>query len=316
MKDNMSVTNYIWSERFRPRTIDECILPEATKTAVKEFVAQGRIPNFLFAGSPGTGKTTLAKAICNELKAEYLFINASNENGIDVLRTKIAQFASTISLTEAKKVVILDESDYLNQNSVMPALRGFIEEFSSNVSFIFTCNYKNRIIEPLQSRLTLVEFKISKTEKQVLASQMLKRACFILEENVVPFDKKVVAALVAKFFPDFRKTISELQRYSTSGTIDSGVLQNFDESSFKELINSLKEKNFGKIRQWVANNSPDSVSFFRKMYDEVSPQLVPQAVPQLILHIAEYQYKASFVADQEVNIVAFLIEVLRDCQFQ
>lgn len=312
----MSVTDFVWSQKYRPKKIDDCILPVATKDLVKEFVATGRIPSFLFSGGPGCGKTTLAKAICHELGAEYLFINASNENGIDVLRTKIMQFASTISLSDAKKVVILDEADFLNQNTVMPALRGFIEEFSSNVSFIFTCNYKNRIIEPLQSRLTLVEFKISKEEKQQLASQMLRRTTQILEEEGIEYDKKAVAGLVAKFFPDFRKTISELQRYSTTGRIDSGVLTNFDESSFKELIAFLKEKNFTKIRQWVANNSPDSVSFFRKMYDDVSPLLVPSVVPIFILHIAEYQYKASFAADAEINIVAFLIEFMRDCQFQ
>lgn len=311
----MSATDFLWSERYRPKTIDECILPQATKDQVKEFLKQGRIPSFLFSGSAGTGKTTLARAICNELGAEYLFINASNENGIDVLRTKIAQFASTISLTDSKKVVILDEADYLNQNSVMPALRGFIEEFSSNVSFIFTCNYKNRIIEPLQSRLTLVDFKISKDEKKAMMLAMFQRVCKILDAEKITFDKQAVAALVQKLFPDFRKTISELQRYSTSGTIDSGVLVNFDDSNFNELITAVKDKDFGKCRQWVANNSPDSVSFFRKFYDDVYTKLVPATVPSLVLHIAEYQYRAAFVADAEINFAAFLLEVIRDCEF-
>lgn len=310
------VKDLIWSERYRPKTIDECILPKETINQVREFITAENIPNFLFCGSPGTGKTTLAKAICNMIGAEPLFINASNENGIDVLRTKIMQFASTVSFDNSKKVVILDEADYLNANSIQPAFRSFIEEFSNNCTFIFTCNYKNRIIEPLRSRLTVIDFKITNEEKMTMAGGMLKRVCKILEDEGVEYDKKVVAALITKHFPDFRKTILELQRYSISGKIDSGILTNLDEENFNVLLSSVKEKNFSAVRQWVANNNIEPTSFFRAFYDKATPKLIPQTIPQLILLIGEYQFRAAQSVDQEINAMAFLVEVMQQCQFK
>jgi len=309
--------NYLWVEKYRPQTIDDCVLPKDLKETFKQFIQSGQLPNFLLCGSAGVGKTTVAKALCNEIGAEYLFINGSEESGIDTLRTKIKGFASTISLTDSKKVVIIDEADYLNPNSTQPALRAFIEEFSNNCRFIFTCNFKNRIIEPLHSRCAVVEFKIENAEKPAIAALFFKRVSNILKQENVEFDQKVVAELVTKYFPDYRRVLNELQRYSVSGKIDSGVLLNVTEESFKELVKLLKDKNFTEVRKWVAKNGDaETINIFRQLYDTASINLEVQSIPQLVLILADYQYKAAFVADAELNLMASLTEIMAQCKFK
>lgn len=308
---------YLWVERYRPSTVDECILPESMKKTFREFINSGELPNFLFCGGAGVGKTTVAKALCNEIGAEYLFINGSEESGIDVLRSKIKSFASSVSLTDAKKVVILDEADYLNPNSTQPALRGFIEEFSNNCRFIFTCNFKNRIIEPLHSRCAVVEFKIDNSEKQKIAAGFYRRVIGILSQEGVQSDSKVVAELITKYFPDYRRILNELQRYSVSGTIDSGILVNLGDESYVELIKNLKAKNFTEIRKWVGKNSDiESTELFRKLYDKAVDIMEQGSIPQLVLILAEYQYKAAFVADREINTMAALTEIMAQLKFK
>jgi DNA polymerase III delta prime subunit len=311
------MNEYLWVEKYRPQNINDCVLPKQLKETFKEFIQSGELPNFLFCGSAGVGKTTVAKALCNEIGAEYLFINGSEESGIDTLRTKIKGFASSVSLTDSKKVVILDEADYLNPNSTQPALRAFIEEFSNNCRFIFTCNYKNRIIEPLHSRCAVVDFKIDNTEKAEVAGALFKRVSYILKSENIEFDPKVVAELVTKHFPDNRRIINELQRYSVSGKIDSGILLNVTEENFKELIKHMKEKNFTEVRKWVARNSDsESINIFRQLYDTASANLEAASIPQLVLILADYQYKAAFVADGELNLMAALTEVMAQCKFK
>lgn len=311
------VENFLWVEKYRPQTIDECVLPESLKKTFREFIDSGELPNFLFCGSAGVGKTTVAKALCNEVGAEYLFINGSEESGIDVLRSKIKSFASSVSLTDAKKVVILDEADYLNPNSTQPALRGFIEEFSNNCRFIFTCNFKNRIIEPLHSRCAVIDFKIDSSEKPKIAAAFFKRVKNILETEGIESDPKVVAELVSKHFPDYRRVLNELQRYSVSGVIDAGILVNVSDESYVELIKNMKAKNFTEVRKWVAKNSDvDSSEIFRKFYDKATDYLQPQSIPQLVLILADYQYKAAFVADAEINIMAALTEIMGTLSFK
>jgi DNA polymerase III delta prime subunit len=308
---------YLWVEKYRPAKIDDCILPKNLKETFKQFVQTGELPNFLFCGTAGVGKTTVAKALCNEVGAEYLLINGSEESGIDVLRTKIKSFASTVSLTDSKKVVILDEADYLNPNSTQPALRAFIEEFSNNCRFIFTCNYKNRIIEPLHSRCAVVDFKIENNEKQEIAAAFFKRTMGILKQENIEADQKVVAELVTKHFPDWRRVLNELQRYSVSGKIDSGILLNVTEESFKQLINNLKEKNYTEVRKWVAKNGDsDTINIFRQLYDTASANMEAASIPQLVLILADYQYKAAFVADHELNLMAALTEVMAQCKMK
>lgn len=309
--------NFLWVEKYRPQSIDECILPAELKKVFKEFIDSGQLPNFLFSGGAGVGKTTVAKALCNEIGAEYLFINGSEESGIDTLRTKIKNFASTISLTDSKKVVILDEADYLNPNSTQPALRAFIEEFSSNCRFIFTCNYKQKIIEPLHSRCAVVDFTINNTEKPALAAEFFKRAINILKNEGIDYDQKVVVELVTKYFPDFRRILNELQRYSVSGKIDAGILINVTEESYKELFKNLKDKNFTEVRKWVAKNADsDSINIFRQLYDSANITIEVASIPQLVLILADYQHKAAFVADQEINLMAALTEVMAQCKFK
>jgi len=308
---------YLWVEKYRPQTIDECILPKNLKETFKQFIQTGELPNFLFCGTAGVGKTTVAKALCNEIGAEYLLINGSEESGIDVLRTKIKSFASTVSLTDSKKVIILDEADYLNPNSTQPALRAFIEEFSNNCRFIFTCNYKNRIIEPLHSRCSVIDFKIENAEKVEIAGAFFKRTIGILKAENIDADQKVVAELVTKHFPDWRRVLNELQRYSVSGKIDSGILVNMTEDSFKELLKNMKDKNFTEVRKWVAKNGDsETINIFRQLYDTASVNLEPASIPQLVLILADYQYKAAFVADHELNLMAALTEVMAQCKMK
>lgn len=311
------MNHYLWVEKYRPQTIDDCILPESMKETFKNFIESGELPNFLFAGGPGVGKTTVARALCDEIGAEYLFINGSEESGIDVLRNKIKNFASSVSLTSAKKIVILDEADFLNPNSFQPALRGFMEEFASNCRFIFTCNFKNRIIEALHSRCSVVEFKVANSEKPTIAHEFFKRVSAILDSESVKFDRKVVSELIIKHFPDYRRILNELQRYSVSGMIDIGILVNLEEGSYKDLIKSLREKNFTDVRRWVGKNTDIEPSeLFRKFYDKAIDFMEQGSIPQLILILSEYQYKAAFVADSEINIMAALTEIMGSCKFK
>ena len=309
---------FLWVERYRPQKIDDCVLPQALKDTFKQYITQGELPSFLFSGTAGVGKTTVAKALCNEIGAEYILVNGSDEGrSIDVLRTTIKGFASTVSLTDAKKVVIVDEADYMNAQSVQPALRSFIEEFSGNCRFIFTCNFKNRIIEPLHSRCAVIEFKIDSKDKQEIAASFFKRAVQILKQENIEFDPKVVAELITKHFPDYRRILNELQRYSVSGKIDSGILLNMSEESFKDLVKLLKDKNFTEVRKWVAKQTDaDTTSLFRELYDTASVNMDPNSIPQLVLTLADYQYKAAFVADHELNIMAALTEVMANCKFK
>lgn len=308
---------YLWVEKYRPQKIDDCILPDSMKKTFREFINSGELPNFLFCGGAGVGKTTVAKALCNEIGAEYLFINGSEESGIDVLRNKIKNFASSVSLTDSKKVVILDEADYLNANSTQPALRGFIEEFSNNCRFIFTCNFKNRIIEPLHSRCAVIEFKIENSEKPKIAAGFYRRVLDILSFEKVEADGKVVAELITKYFPDYRRILNELQRYSVSGTIDSGILVNLGDESYIELVKNLKAKNFTEVRKWVGKNSDvESTELFRKLYDKAIEFLEQGSIPQLVLILADYQYKAAFVADREINTMAALTEIMGQLKFK
>jgi DNA polymerase III delta prime subunit len=309
---------FLWVERYRPQKIDDCVLPESLKKTFQEFIQQGELPTFLFSGTAGVGKTTVAKALCNEIGAEYILINGSDEGRhIETLRVKIKGFASSVSLTDAKKVVIIDEADYMNADSVQPALRSFIEEFSNNCRFIFTCNYKNRIIEPLRSRCVNIDFKIDAAEKKEIIVSFFRRVVHILKTENVTFDQQVVAELIAKHFPDYRRILNELQRYSVSGKIDSGILVRLSEESFKSLVTYLKEKNFSEVRKWVGKNSDtDTTSLFRQLYDTSVTNIEPGSIPQLVLILADYQYKAAFVADHELNTMAALTEVMSSCKFK
>ena len=307
----------LWVEKYRPKTIEDCILPESIKKTLRDVVSQNKIPNMMFTGTSGIGKTTAARAICNETQADYLIINGSDEGRmIDTLRTKLTQFCSTISLSGSRKVVIIDEADYMNADSVQPAMRNFTERFADNCSFIFTCNYKNRIIEPIHSRCAVIDFSLKNGEKQVIAARFMKRVEGILTDESIDYDKEVIAKLVLKHFPDFRRVLNELQRYSTSGEINSGVLANIKEMNLKELIDSLREKNFSKMRQWVvANVDNDPATVYRKIYDELYNVVDKGSIPQAVLTIAEYQHKSAFVADQEINLVACLVELMAECEF-
>tara|TARA_B100000085_G_scaffold58889_1_gene51741 strand:+ start:2787 stop:3716 length:930 start_codon:yes stop_codon:yes gene_type:complete len=303
------MNEFLWVEKYRPANIADCVLPDRIKQNFEEIVKQGEIPNMLLCGTAGTGKTTVAKALCNELGVDYILINGSDESGIDVLRTKIRDFASTVSFGGQTKVVILDEADYLNPNSTQPALRAFIEEFSANCRFIFTCNFKNRIIEPLHSRCAVIDFKLNKDEKQLIASKFMGRLKYVLDEENINYSEKVVAELLMKYFPDYRRTLNELQRYSKSGIIDEGILSNIAEVNIKGLVDSLKDKDFKKMRQWVANNADtDPQGLYRKIYDSLMDKVSNPA--HLVLLVADYQYKSAFVADQEINLTACLVDVM------
>jgi DNA polymerase III delta prime subunit len=306
----------LWVEKYRPKTIEDCILPDGIKSTFQEYVNRKEIPNLLLAGSAGVGKTTIAKALCEEVGCDYIMINGSDESGIDVLRNKIKNYASSMSLSGGRKVVIIDEADYLNPNSTQPAMRGAIEEFASNCSFIFTCNFKNRIIDPIHSRCTVVDFKINGS-KQKMAAAFFKRAEWILEQEGITYDKAVVAAVITKHFPDNRRVLDELQRYSVSGTIDKGILASVSDVQMNELVSSIMNKDFASCRKWVTNNLDNDVTrIFRNIYDSLYDKLKPNSVPQMVLILAKYQYQSAFVADHEINLIACLTELMVECEFK
>jgi DNA polymerase III delta prime subunit len=306
----------LWVEKYRPKTIEECILPDAIKSTFQEYVNRKEIPNLLLSGSAGVGKTTVAKALCDEVGCDYIVINGSDESGIDVLRNKIKNYASSMSLSGGRKVVIIDEADYLNPNSTQPAMRGAIEEFASNCSFIFTCNYKNRIIDPIHSRCSVIDFKINGS-KPKMAAQFFKRVEWILEQEGITYSKDVVAAVITKHFPDNRRVLNELQRYSISGSIDAGILGSIADVQLESLLKVLKEKDFASTRKWVTQNlDNDPVKLYRKLYEALYEALKPNSVPQLVLHLAKYQYQSAFVADHEINMIACLTEIMVDCEFK
>lgn len=309
--------DFLWVEKYRPKTISECILPTDLKEVFSKIVEKNELPNMLFSGSAGVGKTTVAKALCNELELDYILINGSEEGNIDTLRGKIKQFASTVSLQGGYKVVILDEADYLNPQSTQPALRAFIEEFSNNCRFILTCNFKNRIIEPLHSRCSVYEFGIPNDQKPQLAANFFGRLTDILTKEAVPFEQKAAAALVERYFPDWRRVINECQRYSVSGRIDAGVLVNLSEDNINSLMTSLKDKDFKSMRKWVVDNmDTEPQAIFRKIYDGMSTYLQPQSIPQVVLILADYQYKNAFVADHELNVVACMTEIMASAEWK
>ena len=308
--------DFLWCEKYRPKTISETILPKALKDTFQKMVESGEIQNMIFSGTPGLGKTTVAKAMCNELGLDYILINGSEEGNIDTLRGKIKQFASTVSLQGGYKVVILDEADYLNPQSTQPALRGFIEEFSDNCRFILTCNFKNRIIEPLHSRCGVYEFNTAKKDMPEVASQFFKRLIQVLEGEGVGHTPQGVADMVSKYAPDWRRTLNEAQRRAVTGAISVEVSSNGN-SNIADLIQHLKGKDFKKMRQWVTNNMDvDTSAIFRKLYDTAFDYIEGQSIPQLVLILADYQYKDAFVADKELNTVACLTEIMAQVDFK
>lgn len=307
--------NLLWVETHRPQTISDCILPDRLKKPFQEYVNQKKIPNLLLSGGPGVGKTTVAKAMCNEIGCDFMVINGSDESGIDTFRVKIKNYASSMSLSGGRKVIIIDEADYLNPNSTQPALRNAIEEFAGNCSFIFTCNYKNRIIEPLHSRCAVIDFSLKGNEKAQMAKEFFKRTQTILQSENVEYDDKVIAELVKKHFPDFRRIINELQRYSQFGKIDVGILSQINNVSISEIVKHMKEKDFSAVRKWVGSGDYDANMVFRQIYDALYDILKPQSIPQAVLIIADYQYKQAFVADGEINLVACLVELMGNCEF-
>ena len=308
---------FLWCEMYRPKDVESCILPKNLKDTFSEFVQSGQVPNLVLSGGSGVGKTTVAKAMLEELDATYMMINGSEESGIDVLRTKIKNFASTVSLHGGRKYLILDEADYLNPQSTQPALRGFMEEFHKNCGFIFTCNYKNRLIEPLHSRCSVVDFVIPNSEKPKLASQFFQRIEDILNEQNIEYDKRVIAEVINKHFPDWRRILNELQRYSVSGVIDAGMLVDIAEINIKELMLSMKNKEFTNVRKWVVNNlDNDSVRLLRRIYDNLYDYVEGSSIPHVVVVLGEYQYKAAFVADQEINMLACLTEIMARAKFK
>ncbi len=309
--------DFLWVEKYRPSTIDECVLPKDIKDTFTGIVESGEVQNLLLSGGAGCGKTTIAKALCNELDIDWILINCSEDGNIDTLRTKIRNFASSVSISGGSKVVILDEFDYANAQSMQPALRGFIEEFANNCRFILTCNFKNRIIEPLHSRCTNIEFRIPNAEKPKMAAQFLKRIEYVLDEEGIDYEERVLAQLVMRHFPDFRRVLNELQRYSVAGVIDIGILSKIGSVRIKELTTAMKTKTFSDVRKWVVENlDNDQTRIFRKIYDGLYETLEPQSIPRAILILAEYQYKSAFVADQEINMTACLTELMVECEFK
>jgi len=314
------MSDFLWVEKYRPKTISDCILSDDLKHTFLEFLKKKEIPNLLLSGTAGTGKTTVARALCEELGCDYVMINGSDEGRhIDTLRTQIKNFASTISLTETSnhKVVIIDEADYMNPDSVQPALRNFIETFYKNCRFIFTCNYKNKIIPAIHSRCIVINFSIQKKDKEKLALQFHKRLSIILEQENIEFDPKVLAELIMKYYPDFRRTINELQRYSVSGKIDTGILVTLSEMNIQGLNTALKKRHFGDMRKWVVDNiDKDSSGLFKDLYENFYKVLKPETIPAMVILLADYQYKSAFVADPELNMVACLTEIMGECKFK
>jgi len=310
-------TDMLWVEKYRPKKISECILPTNLKDTFQKFVDDGFVPNLILTGTSGVGKTTVARAMLSEVGCDSIIFNGSLNVDKDTLRTDIRNYASSMSMYGGRKYVILDEADYLSPNHVQPALRNFMEEFSKNCGFILTCNYKNKIIQPLHSRCAVVEFKITGKQKGELATQFLSRACNILSEENVEFDKKVVAEVISKYFPDWRRVLNELQRYSASGKIDTGILAYIVDSDIQDLIKALRNKDFAGMRKWIAlNSSVDSTVLFRRIYDSAQEYIKPESIPQLVLHLADYQYKSAFVVDQEINMAAFMTQLMVDCEFK
>jgi len=308
---------FLFVEKYRPHKISDCILPNNLKTVFQKFVDDKAIPNLLLSGGSGVGKTTVARAMLDEINGDYIIINGSMNGNIDTLRNDIRNYAATVSFTSDRKYVILDEADYLNANSTQPALRNFMEEFSSNCGFILTCNFKNRIIAPLHSRCSVIDFKIDASEKAELATQFLKRTYTILEAEGIEYDKRVVAQLITKFFPDWRRVLNELQRHAATGKIDAGILAQVADVDLKDIIKHLKERDFTSMRKWVAqNNAMETNTLFRKLYESAYDYLKPESVPQLVLILGDYQYKSAFVVDQEINIAACLTSIMADCQFK
>jgi DNA polymerase III delta prime subunit len=307
----------LWVEKYRPHKIADCILPDEYKSTFQSYVDRKEIPHLLLCGGPGTGKTTVARALCDEIGCDYLMINGSDESGIDTFRIKIKNYASAVSMTGGKKVIIIDEADYLNPNSTQPAMRAAMEEFAHNCTFIMTCNYKNRIIEPLHSRCAVIEFKLRKDDKPKMAVSFMKRAAEILATEKIPYDKAVLVEVVKKHFPDYRRVLNELQRYSVSGKIDSGILSTIADVSLNDLVSALKEQNFSSMRKWVADfGGDDPVRIYRKIYDNLYDILDKSTIPNAVLILAKYQYQAAFVADQELNLTACLTEMMVECKFQ
>jgi DNA polymerase III delta prime subunit len=306
----------LWVEKYRPHTIADCILPDEYKATFQSYVDRKEIPHLLLCGTPGTGKTTVARALCDEIGCDYLMINGSDESGIDTFRVKIKNYASSMSLGGGKKVIIIDEADYLNPNSTQPAMRAAMEEFAHNCTFIMTCNFKNRIIEPLHSRCAVIEFKLRKEDKPKMAASFMKRASEILANEKIPFDKAVLVEVVKKHFPDYRRILNELQRYSVSGKIDAGILSSIADISLNDLITALKDQNFGAMRKWVADfGGDDPAKIYRKIYDSLYDVMDKSTIPNAVLILAKYQYQAAFVADQELNLTACLTEMMVECKF-
>lgn len=308
---------FLFVEKYRPKKIEDCILPDELKTVFQQFVDQNNIPNLLLTGGPGVGKTTVARAMLEQIGCDYIVINGSLNGNIDTLRGEISQFASSVSFKGGRKYVILDEADYLNPQSTQPSLRNFMEEFSHNCGFIFTCNFKNKIIAPLHSRCSVIEFKIAKKDKANLASQFMKRVFNILKAENIEYDKNVVAELITRYFPDWRRVLNELQRYSVTGKIDADIFTNLTEDSYKSLVGFVKDKNYTNMRKWVAENSDtDTTTLFRYFYDNCYDFIKMEYIPALVITLANYQHKAAFVADQEVNIMACLSEIMLECEFK
>tara|TARA_R110002124_G_scaffold45720_1_gene138002 strand:- start:176 stop:1111 length:936 start_codon:yes stop_codon:yes gene_type:complete len=308
---------FLWVEEYRPRDVESCVLPKSLKTSLQSFVDKETLPNLILSGGPGVGKTTAARAMLEQIGSTYMFINGSEESGIDVLRTKIKNFASTVSLEGGKKYLILDEADYLNPQSTQPALRGFIEEFHKNCGFILTCNYKNRIIPALQSRCSVIDFVIPNAEKAKLAQQFFNRVIEILNKNEIKFTEKVVAELINSHFPDWRKVLNNLQRYSISGEIDAGILVNLGDKNIKDLMTMMKKKEFTNVRKWVVDNlDNDYDKLFRAVYDNLYEYMDSNSIPHVVIILGEYQYKSAFVADQEINMMACLTEIMGRANFK
>lgn len=304
----------LWTEKYRPETVADCILPDRLKQPFQEYVNQKQIPNLLLTGGAGVGKTTVAKAMCNEIGCDFMVLNGSDENGVDTIRYKIKNYASSMSLTGGRKVIILDEADYLTPQA-QAILRNSIEEFAVNCSFIFTCNYKNKLIEPLHSRCAVVEFSLKNGEKAKMAGAFFKRIQSILQSEKVEYEEPVIAELIKKHFPDFRRALNELQRYSQFGKIDSGILAQIGDVQISEIVKHVKSKDFGAIRKWVGASDIDANILFRQLYDALYEVMKPQSIPQAVLILADYQYKQAFVADQEINMVACLTELMVNCEF-